>query len=103
MSKADAAEANQLYGELMELSQNDLKEFIKQQHAKGEDCKYQDNSHHYQLSKHRDLFADQPNLVLFSLVPDDMIALLKKLPLANEINIENKLSLREKQRAKRKA
>ena len=46
MSKADAAEANQLYGELMELSQNDLKEFIKQQHAKGEDCKYQDKSHH---------------------------------------------------------
>ena len=32
-----------------------------------------------------------------------MIALLKKLPLANEIKIENKLSLREKQRAKRKA
>ena len=55
------------------------------------------------FSKHRDLFADQPNLVLFSLVPDDMIALLKKLPLANEIKIENKLSLREKQRAKRKA
>ena len=55
------------------------------------------------LSKHRDLFAYQPNLILFSLVPDDMITLLKKLPLSNEINIENKLSLREKQRAKRKA
>ena len=71
--EVNSPDAKALYDELMDISKEELGEMIKHKHQKGLD------------------------------LPPETIDQLKKSPFAGHLDLENKMTIREKHRAKREA
>ena len=71
--ESGSSEAKELYDDLLEISKNELSEMIKSGHEKGLE------------------------------IPDEIKDQIKASPLGSHLTLENKMTIREKQRARREA